>query len=259
MMPLENVSRRLVQTAHGRIHCLEAGAGEPLLLLHSNGLSAYEYQDVIAALARHHRTTAWDMLGHGDSEPISRHYTIEDYADAVVSLMDALDVRTANVLGSSVCGSICIDLGGRYADRIARLLIVETPARTFEEWGGHWHIVEQVFGLQPQTFEQVAPRLRRLTPPLLMRWNIDRNKAGVRVMMDVMWAIREFDVAVALPKVASRSIVVFGENGPVLDGRKVFERHLPTARQVIMPDCGHFPMFDDPDSVVEVVLGFTTS
>jgi pimeloyl-ACP methyl ester carboxylesterase len=199
------------------------------------------------------------MPGHGDSEPISRHYAIGDYTDAVVNLMDALEVRTANVLGSSV-GGFHLHRSGRALRRPDRASADRRdPARTFEEWGGHWHIVEQVFGLQPQSFEQVAPRLRRLTPPLLTRWNIDRNRAGVRVMMDVMWAVREFDGAAALPKVTSRSIVVFGENGPVLDGRKIFERHLPAAPQVVMPDCGRFPMFDDPEGFVEVVLGFIAS
>jgi pimeloyl-ACP methyl ester carboxylesterase len=257
-MPAEQARHRFVQTPHGRIHYLDTGTtGTPLILLHSNGMSAYEYQDVIAPLAKRHRVLAWDMPGHGDSEPIARHYTIGDYADAVIGFMDALEIKQAHVLGSSVGGSICIDLGSRYGKRIASLLIVETPTRTFDEWGDHWWTVEQVFGLQPQSFEQVAPRLWRLTPPLLLRWNIDRNKAGVRTMIDVMWAIREFDLTKALPKVKSKSIVVYGENGPVLDGRKVFEKYLSKAPQVVMPKCGHFPMFDDPGAFVDVVLGFT--
>jgi 3-oxoadipate enol-lactonase len=247
-----------VKTSHGRIHYLEAGsAGEALVLLHSNGWSAYEYEHVLAPLAARHRVLAWDMPGHGDSEGIARHYTIGDYSDAVIEFMDKLGIAKAHVLGSSVGGSICIDLGARYGARMASLFIVETPARSFEEWGNFWNGVEMTFATAPQSFEQVAPRVARVTPALMTRWNIDRNKAGVRVMMDVMWAIREFDVTVSLPKVAATSFVVYGEAGPVLDGRKVFEKHLPAAEVVVMPRCGHFPMLDEPADFVKVVLDRT--
>jgi pimeloyl-ACP methyl ester carboxylesterase len=37
------------RTAHGRIHYLEAGSGAPLVLLHSNGASAWQYEHVIGA------------------------------------------------------------------------------------------------------------------------------------------------------------------------------------------------------------------
>jgi len=39
----------------------------------------------------------------------------------------------------------------------------------------------------------VALRLRAPTPEILERWNIDRSKAGVWTMIDVMWAIRQYE------------------------------------------------------------------
>src|SRR6185437_14187772 len=167
-----------VKTAHGRIHYLHAGNGPTLLLLHSNGCSSYEYEEVISRLAERRHVYAWDMPGHGDSDPLSRHYTVGDYADAVIAFMDALGLDRASVLGSSVGGTICVDLGVRHSARIERLVIVEAPACSEAVWAQRWPTVEENFGIPTQTLEQVAARIRNATPALLTRWNIDRNKAG---------------------------------------------------------------------------------
>ena len=60
-----------VQTAgHGRVHYLEEGAGKSqvLVLLHSNGASAFQYEDVMAGFAERWRVLAMDMPRHGDSD-----------------------------------------------------------------------------------------------------------------------------------------------------------------------------------------------
>ena len=74
---------------HGRTHYLEAGAGPVIILMHSNGNSTYEYEDVLPILSKSYRVIAVDYPGHGDSEPLKRHYSVGDYADFTVAFIDA--------------------------------------------------------------------------------------------------------------------------------------------------------------------------
>lgn len=74
-----------VDTPFGRLHGLETGSGEPLLLLHSVGCSAWEFEPVLGLLGRNHRVLAWDMPGHGDSAPLTRPLDIGDYAEAAIA------------------------------------------------------------------------------------------------------------------------------------------------------------------------------
>jgi pimeloyl-ACP methyl ester carboxylesterase len=82
---------RFIQTRHGRLHWLDSQSANdsqsadlpPLILLHSAGGSAYEWQLVWTALSAQRRVLALDLPGHGDSDPLSRHYGIADYAAAV--------------------------------------------------------------------------------------------------------------------------------------------------------------------------------
>jgi pimeloyl-ACP methyl ester carboxylesterase len=243
-------------TSYGRIHYLHEGRGQPLILLHSNGCSAYQYQDVLAPLARDHHVIALDMPGHGDSDPITRHQTVADYADAVIDFMDALGLDRASVLGSSVGGSICVKLGACHGERVDGLVIVETPARNAEEAAKQWPRTERNFGVATQTAEQIRERFRQVTPEFLTRWNIDRNKAGVKTMIDVMWALREYDVLSDLPKITRPALLIFGDRGPSVAKVDLFKERMPTAASEVMRDCGHFPMIDDPSGFVAVVGGF---
>ena len=89
-----------VQSAsHGCIHYVEAGSGKPLVLLHSNGASALQYRFTMEEFAKTWRVIAMDMPGHGDSDPLTLHYSIEMYAESVVQLLDCLKIDHAAVAG----------------------------------------------------------------------------------------------------------------------------------------------------------------
>lgn len=242
--------------SHGRTHFLEAGTGAPVILMHSNGNSAYEYEDVLPILSKSYRVIAVDYPGHGDSEQLTRHYSVEDYADFIAAFMDALGVQKASVLGSSIGGAVAIDLGVRYADRLNKLFVVEAPIRTPEQWVERWYATEKGYAFATQTMDSVKARFRNLTESQLERWNIDRNKAGTWAMLDVMWALREYDVFANLPKIRATTMAIYGDKSPLPKGLELFEKHLPSAKRVQMRDCGHFPMMDDPVELSRVIDEF---
>nr|MBF0683086.1 alpha/beta fold hydrolase [Pseudomonas sp.] len=182
-----------VQISNSRIHYAQAGQGEPLILLHSNGCSLFEFQFVIEDLAKQHQVFALDLPGQGDSDPLSCHWTYDMYADAIVEWMDAVGIERASIAGTSIGGVVCLALGKRHPQRVTSLLLVETPIRSGEAWAKRWFTVESNFALPIQPLEAVTSRIRNMTPELHKRWNIDRSKAGSHTMMDAMWAVREYD------------------------------------------------------------------
>lgn len=245
-----------VQTAKGRIHHAEAGQGEPLVLLHSNGCSLYEFQFVIEALARTHRVFALDLPGQGDSDPLTCHWTYDMYADAVVAWMDAVGLARASVAGSSIGGVVCLALGRRHPGRLRSLLLVETPIRSGQAWAKRWFTVEGNFALPLQPLETVASRIRNITPEFHQRWNIDRSKAGAHTMMDAMWAVREYDALGALAALEVPTFAILGANGPVGDGLGPLEQKIGKNNIAVMQNCGHFPMLEEPEEFVRHVNGF---
>ena len=235
-----------VGSRFGRLHYLTSGSGTPLILLHSNGGSAYEYEHAIEGLARSYRVIAWDMPGQGDSDPLQAHLRVEDYAEAVVDFMDRLGIQRAHVAGASIGGAICVALGAHHADRCSGLSIVECPFRTPAEWKSSWANTESNYAPVTQTMERVAPRLKSVTPELLERWNIDRCKAGTKTTLSVMWALREYDILRDLPLVPPRQQVVYGAKGPTIAKIDMMRQTLRDPSIIVLDDCGHFPMIDAP-------------
>lgn len=241
------------QTRFGRLHYAEKGAGDPLLLLHSNGCSRHEFDETIEELSAHYRCIAWDMPAHGDSEGTSHHLSVADYAHAVVAFMDAMGIERAHVCGASIGGHVCAVLGANFADRITSLVIAEAALRTGEQWADQWQMIETMFSIPQQGEEELAPRVRNVTPALLERWNIDRGKAGAWRMMDVMWALREFDAYSHFARIQSPWSAIIGTEGPCFQNKADYEQLLCGAPITVMENAGHFPMIDDPAAFAAAV------
>jgi pimeloyl-ACP methyl ester carboxylesterase len=255
-----------VATPSGRIHYLEAGGaaagggeagGRPtLVLLHSNGCSAHEFLPCLDVLAAKFRVILWDQPGHGDSDPLARHFSIEDYTAALMQFLDALGLARVALGGSSVGGLITLCAGALHPERFSQLLIIEAPLNTRESWAANWSMVEGLFSVPTQSYEQAAPRFRALSPEFHSRWNMDRNKAGGWTMMDVMWGIRDFDCKGMLARVGRPALVLVGDQGPVMPTLAEYRRILPGAAIRIMPGCGHFPMIDAPEEFAGHIVDF---
>lgn len=241
---------------HGRQHYKDAGSGEPLILIHTNGASCWQYAEVLPHLLTRMRVIAWDMPGHGDSDAIARHYSVEDYADALAGFLAAIGLDSAHVSGCSIGGSISVAFASRYPHCTRSTVIVETPFRTEAEWAANWAHVEGNFGLPTQSAQQMGSRVARVDEARLERWNIDRNKAGARTMVDVMWAIRQFDVGAAARRIQRPAMILYGKQGPTIAGRERFEQAAPHIPIEVMAGSGHFPMLDEPAAFAAILASF---
>jgi 3-oxoadipate enol-lactonase len=246
-----------VKTAsHGRMHYHEAGSGQPLILIHTNGGSVYQYAESLTSLSKHFRVILWEMPGHGDCDPLTRHYTISDYSRALAEFMTALGIKAAHISGCSCGGSITVGFASLFPERTLSAVIVETPYRSNEEWGARWGHTEANFGIPTQSKEEVGHRLNKVDDEVLTRWNIDRNKAGGKTMVSVMWAMRLFNLDAAVKKITSPAMVLYGAKGPTISLKERYAAAAPQMPIRTVPNAGHFPMIDDPEGFAQELIDF---
>jgi haloalkane dehalogenase len=111
-----------------RMHYVEEGAGEPVLLLHGEPSWAFLYRKMIPLLAEVARVVAPDYFGFGRSDKPTR---IEDYSydfhyASIERLADELDLRDATVVVQNWGGPIGLRLAIERPERVGRLVILNT-------------------------------------------------------------------------------------------------------------------------------------
>ena len=116
-----------------RTRVIEAGDGPALVLIHGVGGHAEAWSRNVAALARHFRVLAIDLLWHGYSAkpPYPDGEDIPAYVDQVLDLLDAEGIERAHLEGESLGGWIGLWLALDHADRLDRLVLNTTAGIRF--------------------------------------------------------------------------------------------------------------------------------
>jgi pimeloyl-ACP methyl ester carboxylesterase len=112
------------------LHYVEAGSGEPLLLIMGLGGDHQAWGFQFRAFAERHRVIAFDNRGAGQSSAPDEPYTIRGMADDARGLLDALGVGRVHVVGVSMGGMIAQELALAQPERVASLHLGCTLARS---------------------------------------------------------------------------------------------------------------------------------
>ncbi len=128
-------SERLVDLEGQTVYFEESGRGEPVLLVHGFGASAYSWRDVVAELERDHRVIAVDLSGFGFTERPEELSAYTRYAqgELLLALMDELGVHRIHLVGHSYGGAVGAALAVRRPDRIETLTLLNAAGPVYTQ------------------------------------------------------------------------------------------------------------------------------
>lgn len=119
------ISRHFIDVANfdgstRRVHYRASGQGPPLLMVHQSPRSSAEYNPLIERWSRHFSIIAPDTPGFGESQPLPHDRPeCEDYADAVVALLDALGLPQVAAYGFHSGAIILVTAARRHPARFS--------------------------------------------------------------------------------------------------------------------------------------------
>ncbi len=93
----------------------------PVVLLHGLASRIEEYEELVPVLGARRRVIVLDLPGNGYSDKPDRPYTLTFMEDAVLGLLDHLQIHEAHVAGGSLGGNLTLRLGHREPERFRRL------------------------------------------------------------------------------------------------------------------------------------------
>jgi haloalkane dehalogenase len=252
-----------------RMHYVDEGSGDPILLLHGEPTWSFLYRWMIPPLAAVARVVAPDYIGFGRSDkPFEREwYSYDAHYQSVERLVEWLELRRLTVVMQDWGGPIGARLAAMQPDRIVRLVVMNTGFYSgrppSETWLQFRELVRRTgTDFDPGRLIQLTC-VRDLGDDEVAAYNAPfptpESKTGVLMFPELVPTEADHPSAAAMLRVreALRSwhkptLVLFGDSDPIFSVR-VAERIaalIPGAETAqTVPNAGHFLQEDAGEEV----------
>ena len=264
----------------------EAGAGEPLILLHGQGGYIENFTRNIMVAAQYFHVYALDCVWHGlGPKPPFNPELVPTYVDQVIDFMDWAGIDSAHIAGQSMGGWTAMRLAHGYPERVKKLVLatvqgfkVEAPGMPEMEPTPNIATrdlflkflqdpsYENIKGRMTVLFAQPETRLPEEAIQLRKKVYSDpvTNKTLIDVLMSYMGGAESpCRKHVMHPKdlaaIKAPTMVYWAENNPVPPPYgKALADAIPGAQYYCNPDTGHWAQYENADDHNREVLRFLT-
>jgi pimeloyl-ACP methyl ester carboxylesterase len=252
-----------------KVNYFSAGQGEAVqpeklpavLFLHGWGSEFLSFKYFLDSISPYYPVVALDLPGFGQSAEPAEVWSVDDYADFVLSFMKELAINKVILIGHSFGGRISIKLGARknLPVSIEKIVLVDSAGIR------HKRTVKQntmLFFYKGVRCLLSVEFVRRRYPEFLEKWqnkhaSPDYLNATPRMRGCLVKAINE-DLTPCLSEISCPVLLIWGEQDyevPLEDG-KIMERLIPDAGLVTLKNAGHYSFMDQGFIFLKVLDSF---
>jgi pimeloyl-ACP methyl ester carboxylesterase len=269
---------REIETNGAKIHVRVGGHGPAVVMLHGFGTTGDMWGHLASALIEDHTVVAPDLRGLGLSSKPDRGYDKMNQAADVLGVLDALGVRTAELVTHDIGIMVGFAVAATYRERVSRWVAIDAPLPGVGPWDqiiqdpAMWH-----FGFGGQDMERLVAGRERIY--LDRFWNelsrepkrfdeaTRQHYAALYAQPGAMRAgfaqFRAFsqDAAdnrafLAQGKLQMPVFAFGGEAtfGPMIGA--VIRSVADNVEHAVIPDCGHWITEEQPQATTDLVVDF---
>jgi pimeloyl-ACP methyl ester carboxylesterase/heme-degrading monooxygenase HmoA len=263
------------------LHYVAGGTGDPVILLHGNSSTWYEWHKIMPRLAQHYTVIAPDLRGFGDSSRPESGYDKRTLGEDIYQLAIRLGFERFFLVGHDWGGPTAYALAAAHPEAVRRLAIVESiiPGTQFAEadaaqntWFYSFH--------QAAGFAEALIEGREREYLSWCYQNFSANPAAITAA-DIDEYIRAYSIpgsvnaCVSLYRTVAADIkhnqenlkrgklqmpvLALGANQMMKDSPLIsLQQFASDVRGGMIEDCGHYVPEEQPDYLVERLISFFT-
>ncbi len=242
------------------------GAGRPLVLLHGHPFDRSMWRPQLEALSADFCVMAPDLPGYGESPPGADPMSMRALADAVIGLLDRLEIERSIVVGLSMGGLVAMEVGLGYPSRVDGLVLAATTAEPATADDTATRLAKAALAEERGMLPLAGDMIATLFGPIA-----GRDHDLVLRMFTMMLAAPPEGAAAALRGRAQRpdyTRLLPGLTVPAVVLAGAYDVHspepvvqqllgaLPDAELVRFAGSGHLPNLEEPDRFNDAVRSF---
>lgn len=250
-----------------RVRVLDAGSGEPVLLVHGFPLCADMWQPQLDAAPAGWRVIAPDLRGFGGSSGADAVTTIDGHAADVLALADHLGLERLAIVGLSMGGYVAMAIARLAPERLRALVLCDTRAEADTEEGrenrermrqalraaGAAVISEAMI---PRLLGTTSQRERQELGPRVREWIERQSPAGIEAALVAL--MTRSDASERLRRVTCPTLIVAGEEDALtpVETHERLHALIPGSRLEVIARAGHLSNLERPDAFNAVLHRF---
>jgi 3-oxoadipate enol-lactonase len=248
----------------------DEGQGTPLVFLHAFPLSKVMWQPQVQVFVGSYRSITLDLRGHGESDAVLWNFTLDDYANDVIGLLDHLNIAQAVFIGLSMGGYILFSLYRNFPERVKAMVLADTRAQADSQEGKagrramtqHAHKEGATAIADVMLPKLLAPSTAQQRPDIVDQVRtmiLQTPTAGI--IVDLMAMAARPDSTDLLSTITCPTLVVVGEEDvatPVTESRYIAKR-ITGSTLVTIPQAGHLSNFEQPATFNQSLQSFLTT
>ena len=270
------IEKRWVEVSGHQMHCLQAGDGPELILLHGLLGTASTWELTFPSLAARSTVYAVDALGIGESERVlGIDARLRAQADRVVEFMDQSAIHSADFLATSHGGAVALMLAAKYPGRV-RNLVLHAPANPFSHLGdplirfylsglGTW-FAHHIAGL-PEPMQALALGRMYGDPAQLRDGSLGKYIGSLRVPGTVAYVLSILsswfddmaELESALMEVRQIPVLLLWgdrDRAVAMESAQQLRLCFDQSEFIVLPGTGHLPYEECPETLSRVVNSF---
>lgn len=238
---------------------LEAGQGQPVILLHGLGAVKEVWMANLGPLSAKYHVYALDQVGFGHSDKPLLDYKVATFSDFLFGFMHAQNLNKATLVGNSLGGWIAVDFALHHPEMVDKLVLVDAA-------GLPWAKMVAV-NLNPSSVEETRVLLESLfydkkmvTDDFVTQvfTNHVHNNDSYTIHQTFAGFMQNQFIDSKLASIHAPTLIIWGHDDeliPASEGEK-FRAGIAGAKLVVFDQCGHVPQIEKAADFNKALLNF---
>ena len=248
-----------------KIAYTERGKGEAVVLIMGLGAVKESWFMNTPTLSKYYRVVTFNSRGVGKTDRSGEAYTMSRMAEDTVSLLDALNIERAHVVGVSLGSMIAQEVAINFPQRVGKLILAATTpgmsdAANKEMWDkkivemrritgmgedfderitdnpGSLNVVKIMVGITAHAFNRIIFRI-----PMVLGASYYFKKVGPGGVLDQLRAVSKHNTIDRLDQIKAPTLVIAGTDDKIvpIEFSRIVAQHIPGAKFLMFEGGSH--------------------